>query len=260
MSHRHPHRSSRRAAFTLIELLVVISIIALLIAILLPALGAARATARSTQCMANLKQFGIADGIYQTDYDGYHIPIKGPNGSNPNYIPSAGFNYATYWNIPSVRTSLGMSNPSVPTAVNAWEKDWKLICPDAGAAIAVGNQIQFVYAVNNVISTYQTTFNMWRVQRDTEIKKASSKLYMTEANYFITLYDPVIVAAENGWRVWGDRNRNGSNPPIINRYAHLGEANNSLFFDGHVATMAASEHWGDGDNWELYNPFADTAP
>ena len=54
--------------FTLIELLVVIAIIALLIAILLPALGAARDSARNIQCLANLRQQGIAGSAYTNDH------------------------------------------------------------------------------------------------------------------------------------------------------------------------------------------------
>ena len=64
----------KKSTFTLIELLVVIAIIAILAAMLLPALSAARERARGANCIAKLKQIGLAIHMYADTNDG-NVPV-----------------------------------------------------------------------------------------------------------------------------------------------------------------------------------------
>ena len=116
----HP-RSTRRSAFTLVELLVVIGIIALLISILLPALNRARAAANTTKCLANLRSIGQAMQMYGAQYKGA--------------LPGAAINTARYMFLPGTN----LEDTSV-TALN--------IPP--GAAIEWGDFITPIASAMNV--------------------------------------------------------------------------------------------------------------
>jgi prepilin-type N-terminal cleavage/methylation domain-containing protein/prepilin-type processing-associated H-X9-DG protein len=68
-----------RRGFTLVELLVVIAVIGILIALLLPAVQAARESARRSQCINNLKQFGV--GLHNYEEVNDKFPYGGYLGS-----------------------------------------------------------------------------------------------------------------------------------------------------------------------------------
>ena len=70
MSSRSRSRLSR-GGFTLIELLVVVAIIALLVSILLPSLNKAREQAKTAVCGSNLRSFGQASAVYETDHESF---------------------------------------------------------------------------------------------------------------------------------------------------------------------------------------------
>lgn len=63
--------TSRRRAFTLVELLVVVGIATMLIAVLFPALTGARRQAQRVHCAANLRSIGQALTLYTQQY-GYY--------------------------------------------------------------------------------------------------------------------------------------------------------------------------------------------
>ena len=101
-----------RKRFTIVELLVVISVIAILAGMLLPALNSAREKARSIICLNNMKQWGLAIGMYCD--------------SSNDYYPGA-YCYSKSWNahvVPYI-TSKDGTQEVLLSAMN------KLACPSA---------------------------------------------------------------------------------------------------------------------------------
>lgn len=63
-----------RAGFSVTELLTVFAIVAVLAAALFPVVGGVRRRARRATCLSNLRQMGLAVGLYQGDANGL-LPV-----------------------------------------------------------------------------------------------------------------------------------------------------------------------------------------
>ncbi len=147
-------RLARRFAFTLIELLVVIAIIAILAAILFPVFAQARERARAASCTSNLRQIGLAFGMYVQDYD-EHLPDRRdlkntlPGGYKP-------------WN------SWPTSDPRAGWALFVFQPYTKnndiFRCPSI-AGTTIGNAVQVHQSINIGSNAPSAMYWTWRFDR-----------------------------------------------------------------------------------------------
>ena len=100
MRHRH---------FTLIELLVVVAIIAILAAMLLPSLQRAKEVTRKVSCANNLKQHGLALGLYYDDFDGFAHKCRVNNLWPGGWLGALGYLPGATWDLYNHPYGAGLS-------------------------------------------------------------------------------------------------------------------------------------------------------
>jgi prepilin-type N-terminal cleavage/methylation domain-containing protein/prepilin-type processing-associated H-X9-DG protein len=197
----------RRKGFTLIELLVVIAIIAILAAILFPVFAKAREKARQASCQSNLKQLGLAHGMYEQDYDGKTVKLW-PSPSWSSYI----------WSV----------NPYIKN-LQVWE------CPSGEGNQACGcgypggrgdaNYVQASY-IMNMYCTAAGHYGDLGGKKDSAFKVPAETIRMADGRRSI------LHATQ--W-AWGDEKGGpGCSPSIANIHNQQADA---LFVDGHVKSQ-----------------------
>lgn len=186
--------------FTLIELLIVITIMAILAELLFPVFSKAREKARSVTCHSNLRQLGIAIGMYASDNDS--VFPKRENVSNWNTL--GGWMIASYPYVKNRQVFLCPSDddPYAPSGLSA----------------AVVQKISYMsssYAVSNP------------PKDETQLDPSAELMFLGEANV-------------GGEIRQGDMDGNAGPPGNVNERVELNHFGgfNVLYVDGHVKWLS----------------------
>lgn len=160
-----PSRSgNHRSAFTLIELLVVIAIIAILAAMLLPALTAAKEKAKQVNCLANLKQCGVAMQVYAGENRDFYPEAPDPN-LNAIGNPDSAEAGSDLWDLPNAIANRIMEN--------AGKKKQIMFCPSSFASKDARDEtvLNYFWNLNSAApytteGQYKSTGYYWMIKRN----------------------------------------------------------------------------------------------
>lgn len=219
------------SAFTLIELLTVIAIIGILAAILIPVVSKVREQARLSNCVSNVRQWGIAALAHADDNQGL-IPWDGGTGTNPNNMELHEGTLPWFNALPPYVGSLPMHELAARNAVPQLGDGSIFVCPSAQPNDS-GTPGWLCYGPNYLLSFRGSAGNRLSITSVDGVPNPSLLVLFGETTNFSPDSDG-FVALNSAPQHLGargvDRTRHNLRSPVV-------------FFDGHVETFTSDELW-----------------
>ncbi len=229
-------------AFTLIELLVVIAIIGILAAMLLPALNRAREKANAISCLGNMRQWGLAMGMYSDDWNDY-MPYQGDGSTaiNASFNLGAWYNtLSSYIGAPSLAALYDATPPRIP--VPGQKSIW--MCPSVRQSVPTPtvSTPYFSYAMNRVMQGKFPSPPGQGLRKRNIATVPSQIIFLSESEAGGNDIKQSYFSFTDGWFIGGS--------PSARATRHSG-GDNFVFMDGHAEWLRRSDYqWPSnyGDN------------
>lgn len=247
------HTTTRRGAFSLVELMVVVGIIAILIGLLLPALNGARAKAKSVACKSNLRQLGVMLQTYVNENNGWLFPV-GPDDPNTNEPTTLGTNKPPHERWPMYMHFSELRNTPVPTYDSAGYFPTYMMQYDP-VKYPAGPYSPKVLVCPTDTDPYEShSYVLNKHLADKRIRFGSK-------NFGGLTSSDVVVAGEKKtterdyYMEKGTGQNNSDFFRVVEPYRHgITLGSNYLKFDGHVDTNLPNEALTGLDPWDLRDP------
>jgi prepilin-type processing-associated H-X9-DG protein len=211
-----------RAAFTFAQTLVISSVGILLAGLLLPSLDDAKQKLQATQCLSNMRQWGMAIGMYCNDYQDY-MPFDGlATDITQGFSLVAWYNVLPHYiNQPPLKDLYSSSPPNIPLPGSRSI----YICPSAPAISYTPTAAKpyFSYAMNRC----NVGLSGRRYPRSKSALPAQVILLSESENDEYPFTDGYYIG------VYGT--------PPANTPRHFG-GRNFVFVDGHAAWYATNDY------------------